>query len=235
MAKGQASPRSLRAGRRLQSPELLEVRAAPGAGIAGLMVGAAWFGFGDRPSEGFASGPDGQAPLTGLLGATCLSDRPLRVPRTIVQPEAPRSEPLSSLAAVQRSPGDPRHRDRGRSRAGQLERIVAGRLLQWDVFSLAPSVRSVAVRRCVQSSARPRHNGRHLARARGRRFGDSRVGRRAREPTGRADSTGRSRARHDPPLASGAPAKSPPQPGPRRLRRHVRRQRRLGRLWWREP
>ena len=104
MAKGQASRRSLRASRRLQSPELLEVRAAPGAGTAGLMVGAAWFGFGDRPSEGIASGPDGQAPLAGLLGATCLSDRTFRVPRTIVQPEAPRSEPLSSLAAVQRSP-----------------------------------------------------------------------------------------------------------------------------------
>ena len=66
MAKGQASRRSLRAGRRLQSPELREVRAAPGAGIAGLMVGAAWFGFGDRPSEGIASGPDGQAPSRWL-------------------------------------------------------------------------------------------------------------------------------------------------------------------------
>ncbi len=38
----------LRRGRKLVAPELLEVRAAPGGGIAALMVGAAWFGFGEQ-------------------------------------------------------------------------------------------------------------------------------------------------------------------------------------------
>lgn len=234
MAKGQASRRSLRAGRRLQSPELREVR-GPWCGYCGTdgrrrLVRLRRPSFRrDRKWPGWP-GPADRSSRRDLLERSHLpcaaNDRPARSPSVRAAFEPCRSATLAR---------DPRHRDRGRSRAGQFERIVAGRLLQWDVFSLAPPVRSVAVRRCVQSSARPRHNGRHLARARGRRFGDSRVGRRAREPTGGADSTGRSRARRDPPPASGAPAKSPPQPGPRRLRRHVRRQRRLGRLWWREP
>ena len=227
MAKGQASRRSLRAGRRLQSPELLEVRAAPGAGIAGLMVGAAWFGFGDRPSEGIASGPDGQAPLTGLLGATAeRSHLPCAANDRQQKPSVEPLEPCRGATLARDLPPRPRP-----IRAGLPERIVAGRLLQWDVFSLAPPVRSWRLP-LRQSSARPRTTG-DIARPRPAFLGLSR--RASREPTGGADSTGRSRARRDPPPASGAPAKSPPQPGPRRLRRHVRRQRRLGRLWWREP
>jgi len=109
MARKHASRRgrSLRASRKLQSPELLEVRAAPGGGIAGLMVGAAWFDFGDRSSEGFGPRPDGRHPLDELLGATCLSDRTFRPARAIGRPEGPRHMPLSIVAALQRSSDAP--------------------------------------------------------------------------------------------------------------------------------
>lgn len=71
----------LREGRKLRPPELLEVRAAPGGGVAAMMVGAAWFGFGDDLSE--SQRPDRRSirgPSAGLFESAIVADQAFRVP-----------------------------------------------------------------------------------------------------------------------------------------------------------
>ncbi len=71
----------LREGRKLRPPELLEVCAVPGGGVAAMMVGAAWFGFGDDLSE--SQRPDRRSilgPSAGLFESAIVADQAFRVP-----------------------------------------------------------------------------------------------------------------------------------------------------------
>ncbi len=77
----------LRGGRKLVAPELLEVRAAPSSGVAALMVGAAWFGFGEQTEDDRSKQSHGHDPFWDLLGAAYLTDQTFHVPRSISRPD----------------------------------------------------------------------------------------------------------------------------------------------------
>lgn len=75
----------LRGGRKLVAPELLKFRAAPGGGVAALMVSAAWFGFGQKSepdSRKVTSGdPDRHTEFQGSIIAGRIRLAYIAVPR----------------------------------------------------------------------------------------------------------------------------------------------------------